>query len=148
MAPWPGCREKDSKASSGLGSMVSDVCQRWGGGRWHTCQLLPSLIKAQFLALRSASPSYNPPFSHSKLPHSSTHPRTGPLSPKRPALRAPTNPYLSSPMPSLGLNAFAALDMVDLSLEIHPRLHGILRPLMPLGAPRLPDHSTCSFSIA
>lgn len=49
--------------------------------------------------------------------------------------------------PLFGLNASAALDMVDLSLEIHPCPHRILRHSAPVATPRLPDHSSCFFSL-
>ena len=47
--------------------------------------------------------------------------------------------------PLLGLSALAALSMVDLSLEIRPRPHGILRQgiSVPLAVAGLPDHSSC-----
>lgn len=32
-APWPGCREEDFEASSGLGRMISDACPCRGAGR-------------------------------------------------------------------------------------------------------------------
>lgn len=51
------------------------------------------------------------------------------------------------PCPLFGLNAPAALDMVDLSLEIRPCPHRVPRHSVPLAIPRLPDRSSCFFSL-
>lgn len=109
------------------------------------CQPLPSLIKAQSLSLKSA-PQARTLFS----PMTNCPPLPPTHSPSETALSEVTEQTRICQVlcPLLGLSALAALAMVDLSLEIRPRPHGILRRgiSMPLAVPRLPDHSSCYFS--
>ena len=95
--------------------------------------------------LKSAPPSYHPPFSHHKLsptpytPHAASTPSNSSLQGHQ------QTPICQALWPLFDVSAFAALDMVDLSLESHPHPHGILRHSTPLVAPRPPD-SSCFFS--
>lgn len=91
----------------------------------------------------------SPKLSASFLPSQTLPPHTHHMQPQPPSNSSlqghQQTPIRQALWPLFDVSAFAALDMVDLSLESHPHPHGILRHSMPLVAPRLPD-SSCFFS--
>lgn len=77
--------------------------------------------QAQSLFLQTTPPSYNTPFSQNKHPNSHTCPCVASFPHPNCSLQGHQQTLICQVLyPLPGVNAFAALDMVDLSLEIHP----------------------------
>lgn len=108
----------------------------------YACWGLPSLIKARSF-LKSAPPSYHPPFSHHKLP---SHIPRAASTPSHSSLQGhQQTPICQALWPLFDVSAFAALDIVDLSLEKSPPSPRNSEALYAPGSPS-PSDSSCFFS--